>query len=393
MPDEAFSRVVINPRERPLSSDINQLQSEEARTLREVLRAIYLRHALAADTVNSSFQPVSGFLGDGFFAVAGGALTHTLKAGIGFIFDSGLTASDIGGVSKVDDRNPYYPVYLSTDQNITSPAAPGIGLERVDIIEVTLDRRLQDNSSRDVLNSGTGIFDPTLELKTLAFAMDGRTGVVTSPSNSTTGISLKAGTPQAAGTYSANPATGVPTTSPGYVRIAVILVTNAGAVVQGDVRDERFLMSPDGYTKLGFEMTQVPGSPNDVLSFANAAQLPAGWRIAAHQVSSPSNGGTVRVYFIGGRTVGSNWGASVVASCKAATIANANRIARTIPAANGTVTAAIKALLAGAGSTSFAAGLGQEFISFDIDGTRTIDVADPTDATRVFDIIATLSSR
>lgn len=395
MPDEAFSRVVINPRERPLSSDINQLQSEAARTMRELVRAMFLRHALDPAVVSSSFTPISGFLGDGFFVTAGGALTHTIKAGLGFIFDSLATASDIGGVSKVDDRSPYYPAYLSADQTISSPAAPGIGLERVDIIEVALDRRLADSSSRDVLNTGTGIFDPTLELKTLAFLLDGRTGVVASPGNSTTGISLKSGSTQAAGTYAAsNGVTGVPATTAGYTRIGVIIVTNAGAVVQGDVRDERFLMSPDGRTHLGFTVTQVPGSPNDTITIGQPPNMPAGWRVAAHQVSSPSNGGTMRVYMIGGRTQGTNQAAQVVASCKAVTIANANRLCRMTPAVAGVVTSAIKTSLAGpGGSTAFAAAVGQEFISFDIDATRLIDIGDPNDTNRVIDISAAISSR
>lgn len=393
MADEAFSRMVLNPRERPVGSDINQLQSEESRTLREVLRGLFLPHSVNAGSADSSFIPVSGFMGDSFFVTGNGGLLHTIHGGLGFLFDSLSTAADIGAVSKVDDRSPYFPVYLSAAQNITSPAAPAPGFERVDIIEVALDRRLQDSASRDVLNTGTGVFDPTLVLKTLAYYLDGRTGVVASPSNSTTGIGLKAGATQATGTYEgSNGVTGIPATSPGYTRIAVILVKSSGVVTQKEVRDDRLLLGPNGTQLIGANLTQVPGNPNDTLTLLTPA-AGAGIRVAAHQVASPSNGGTVRVYFFGGR-ISSNFALAVNAKCQAATIANANRLARTTPVASGVVTSAIQTLLTGpGGSTAYSAAVGQEFLSFDLDGTRLIDLGDPSDATRTYDIVAALSMK
>jgi hypothetical protein len=81
--DEAFSRTLFNARSLPTSADVNQAQSTAARTTREVLRALFLPHHAAAGVVDSSFQPVSGFLGDGFFVAAGGALTHTVRPASG----------------------------------------------------------------------------------------------------------------------------------------------------------------------------------------------------------------------------------------------------------------------------------------------------------------------
>lgn len=396
MADEAFSRTVINARERPLSSDINQLQSEESRTLREALRALFLPHNALANEVNSSFQPVSGFLGDGFFVAAGGALTHTMRAGLGLIYDAGSPANDIGAVSKVDDRNPYYPVYLSAPQVISSPAAPGVGLERLDIIEVALDRRLQDSSSRDVLDTGTGVFTPTLVLKTLAYALDGRTGVVNSPASSTTGIGLKAGTTQSAGTFAGSGGvTGIPATTAGYTRVAVILVTNTGAVVQGDVRDDRVLLAPNGVHNLGVGIVQVPGSPNDVITLNVPPTWPAGFRIAARQLNSPSNGGSMRIYIVGGNLNSASPAAVITASCLAATLANANRLARMTPPAFGTLSAGDKAALVtgGASTPNLALQVGQGVLTFDIDGIRTIDGGDPTDANRQFQIQVALTNR
>jgi len=393
MADAAFDRMVINPRERPLSSDINELQSEAARTAREMIRALMLPHNVDPQVVNSSFTPVSGFHGDGFYVTAGGALTHTIKAGLGFIFDAGSTATDIGSVSKLDDRSPYYPVYLSADQPISSPAAPGVGQERVDIIEVALDRRLADSGSRDVLDTGSGVFTPTLVMKTLAYSLDGRTGVVTSPSNSTTGIGLKAGASQAAGTYAAsNGVTGVPTATPGYTIIAVILVTNTGAVVQGDVRDTRFLLAPDGVHRWGFDLLQVPGSPNDTFTIANYPPASAGFRFGCHQTASPSNGGTIRCYVFGGR-INTQSGSVVTAMNKAGTVANANRLVRMSGVTGGSVTSAIKAALVGGGTTNLAVAIGQEYISWEMDATRLIDVGDPSDANRIFHVIGLSSPR
>lgn len=392
MADAAFDRVVFNTRERPLSSDINQLQAEESRTLREVVRALMLPHALAADSLATGFTPLSGFLGDGFHVAPAGGLALTIRAGLGFLFDSGSTASAIGGVTKVDDLSPYFPAYLSADSTVVAPGGVGGGQERVDILEVKLDRRLADASSRDVFNTGTGVFDPTLVQKSLSYVLDGRTGVVASPSSSTTGISLKTGALQAAGTYAASGGvTGVPATTAGYTRIAVVLVDSTGTIVANQVRDERNLLSPNGVASLNFLLRQTPGSPNDTFSVDAAPPMPAGYRVAAHQVSTPSNGGAVRVFLLGGR-IHSNTGFSVVAQCSAATLANSNRLVRTTTPTTGTISSAQQSALAGAGSTGSAVAVGQGYVSWDMD-TTTINVGDSTDSLRVFHVQAALNHR
>ena len=73
MANEAFDREIINPRERPLSSDINKVASYADLALRETLRLLYgiRRYNLrnSADATHSSSpeqQDRAGFIGDGF---------------------------------------------------------------------------------------------------------------------------------------------------------------------------------------------------------------------------------------------------------------------------------------------------------------------------------------
>lgn len=392
MADAAFDRVVINTRERPISTDINQLLSQDARTVREILRSLFLPHPSNPQLVGTSFQPVSGFLGDGLFVTANGSLAMTVNAGLGMLYDAGSIATGIGSIGKVDDLAPYFPAYLSANETLNLPAAPPGGQERVDIIEVKLDRRLQDSSSRGVLNTVTGVFDPTLLNKILAYSLDGRTGQVNAPANSTTGLSIKAGINQAAGTYAAsNGVTGVPTTSPGYTKLATILVPTGGVVTQGEVRDERFLLAPNGVHNWGFNLLQVPGTPDDTLTFSNFPPASSGFRFAAHQTTSPSNGGTIRCYVFAGRN--GSFGAAVTAHAKGATVAVANRLVRQTDISVGSVTSAIKASLVAGGSTNFSAAIGQEFLTWDMDATRLIDVGDSVGTNRLYHVMGMCSPR
>src|SRR5574337_192482 len=134
-----------------------------------------------------------------------------LKAGIGFLDAPSDVPTSVGGIVGADDLSPYKPLPLNADMAIAIDAAPSAGNERIDIIEVKQDRRVENPLSRDVLNTGTGLFVPTLVNKTLAFSLDGRNGRVVSPSNSTTGVGYKVGVAAAVGTALA------PATTSGYV--------------------------------------------------------------------------------------------------------------------------------------------------------------------------------
>jgi hypothetical protein len=281
----AFDREVINPRERPASSDINALQSLRDQTLREVLRYQHMLHNPAPADAGAG-NPQSGFYGDGLrvSAYGGGSLTVLIPAGLGMIYDAGSVLASIGGVARVDDLSPYYPAFLSAPMLVALDAAPSSGQERYDIIEVTLDRRLENADSRDVLNTSTGVFEPTSVLKTLAYDLLGRSGRVVSPALSTTGIGYKVGTPAAVG------AAVVPATTAGYTRIAILYVDSTGVVSQKCITDTRKLLGRFGCTDFAFRAAQAAGAPDivSIVATPGLAPLPPGVAVLVRSPSSYS---------------------------------------------------------------------------------------------------------
>jgi hypothetical protein len=223
MADNPFSREIWNVRERPLSTDLNYAQTFSDRSLRDFIRALL---APTPSTV------VTGFLNRSFKVIESGpSMNVVIQPGLGFIDAAGDVPSTIGGVTGLDDPASLKPLPLSAAQTIAIDAAHAT-LDRIDIIEVFYDRRAQDPTSRDILNPATGVFAPGLVNKVLAWYLDGRTGRVVTPADSTTGIGYKVGV--AAGSPSAPP------TTSGYVKIAEIYVTAAHtSIVTGDITDTR----------------------------------------------------------------------------------------------------------------------------------------------------------
>lgn len=294
----AFDRVVINPRERPLSSDINAAQARLDQTIREVMRGLHIPHSSADPFTSgdSAFAPKTGFLGDGFFVRALGTSRNvTLNAGLGFLLGSGV--SNFGSISGVDDLNTYFPVYLPASLTIAIDAAPSSGQERFDIIEVAQDRRLENPLSRDVLDTGTGVFTAGSVNKTFAYVLDsGRYGRVVSPAASTTGIGYKVGVAATAGTAT------IPSATAGYTIVAIIKSLGGSTnVAQSDVRDERTLLFRDGVSSFGVQWDQTDGPP-DVIEWLDFS-LPAGMRMAARSLNLGVAASPVRFYFFGGKGV------------------------------------------------------------------------------------------
>ncbi len=231
MANNPYDRVIVNPLERPLSVDADRPQSQADRSIRDTLRRMY----------QIAGTPQSGFLDTSLKVVENSptGMSVLITPGVGFQDLTGDLPTAIGGITGVDDLSPYKPLPLNATMSIAVDAAPGAGQERYDIIEVKTDRRSEDNLSRDVLNTGTGLFVPTLVNKTLAFSLDGRNGRVVSPSNSTTGVGYKVGTAAAVGTAV------VPSTSPGYVPIATIYVgPTVTSILNANITDRRVLLAP-----------------------------------------------------------------------------------------------------------------------------------------------------
>lgn len=298
MANNDFDRTVMNLRERPLSSDINQLQAQLDRSLRESLAQEGMARLSANFAGNAT--PYTQFIGEGFHVVPGSGLQVVIKAGLGLQYlPSGTVANGdpaiataIGGIAGVDDLSPFKPLVLMADANIAINAVPGImGQSRIDLIEVLCARRLDNSSSRDVLDPASGVFNPTAVNKTLDFTLDGTQGTVVSPANSTTAIGYKVGVAGAPGV--------APATSPGYTPIAYV-VTHFGDVSIDSIYipDFRDLYYPNGLGKVAFKIT-VPSAGGAVVQPTISNVIgPAGVIIkaVAGQITGTDSDGSAAIF-------------------------------------------------------------------------------------------------
>jgi hypothetical protein len=244
MSDNPFERVMIYPQEKPLSDDPNRCATELDRSLRDVLYSLFSARLAGAVDVG---YPRTGFMGNGFkvYPSTPAAMSVLAFPGLGFKMMSAVDQpTNINGANGVDDPSYYKPLVLTnaSGQTFTVPTAPVSGI-RIDIIEVKLDRHVADPSSRLVFNPGAGEFQAGLLSKTLSFNLDGRIGQVTSPADNTAGLGYKIGV------ASATPA--VPAVSPGYLKIAEIIVpSGTTSIVSNLIADYRRLLMPNGTIKV-----------------------------------------------------------------------------------------------------------------------------------------------
>ena len=256
MANTQFDRLIISSRERPLSSDINQLQSQSDRTIREVMKSLY---APRTSTLVDSSSFVPGFVGDGYKVRAAAApdMTVTVTSGLGFYENPGDEPATIGGIIGLDDRCSYKPFTLVSPAVFHVPAVPSAGNERWDIIEVKVDRRAENPLVRETFDPVSSAFVAGLVNKTLAFAHDGRTNdgaPVIFPAGSTKGLSYVQGIEAAIGAAS------VPTVTSGYVKIAEVYTKDTTTVIPaGNINDCRRMLFPGGVGHITVTFQQNTG--------------------------------------------------------------------------------------------------------------------------------------
>jgi hypothetical protein len=238
--DLPFDQVIINPRERPLSTDINLAQSQIMQTLGEFWRRLYATRA--SETSPLSVTPGTGFIADGFMVTAQSpnAAGVLVKAGMGLFQNGTDLVVGVDGISGLDDLNVLKPLSLTTDLAVPLlTPLPSSGFERYDIIEVLYDRQVGNPLSRDVLDPVAGVFNPTLVNKTMGFNLNGNYSSVQAPAASTNPIGYKAGIQAAVGAGS------IPLTTSGYVRVGIIYTSNGQTVViPSNIADTRRLLFP-----------------------------------------------------------------------------------------------------------------------------------------------------
>lgn len=325
MANNPFDRTVINPRERPVSTDINAAQSQLDRTLRHVLETLFIPRASISDERPASL-PISGFLGNGgkVREVSPVAMEVLLSTGVGFQADAGDVPTAIGGIPSVDDLSRYKPLSFLSDVTITGIPNGDPTNPRIDIVEVDFNRRLTDPTSRDVLNTTTGVFDPITVNKTLAWDLSvADVGIVATPTNNTTPIGYKTGQP------SATPST--PPTSPGYVKIAEIAVASSVTVLnQVDIKDIRQLLAQYNQRHVSVEAELDVGGASVAL---NKLVAPPGVLVAASIGAS-----TRRIYVAAGDVTGR----SPVATANQVTPSTAIGVATQIVNVDSTIQASLQ---------------------------------------------------
>jgi len=258
-----FDRSILHNLERPLSSDLNRVQSQLDRTLRDTLRQIYAqRISPVLDPGDDQMNASVGFIGDSFKVrpeiPASGNIR--VSSGLGFMVNpspaSSLTATNpnvpVGGL---DDLSLYSPLPLSSVVTFAVPTAPAAGFGRKDIIQVKADRHSENPLTRGIWDTILKKFTGTLVDKTYAWDLLTRTETVVSPAVGTFGLVYKKGV---AGAYADDDsflaAGTVPDTAadPGYVKVATINVRPAATTFDENVIvDWRPLLFPGGVGHVG----------------------------------------------------------------------------------------------------------------------------------------------
>lgn len=244
MADKPFDTTPIGFLEKPVSDDHNQNASQIYMTIREIIRIMC---ASRTSDASQAALSINAFFGDSLRVIpsASPAMTVVVSSGLGFLYAPTDAPTNIGSTDIVglEDLSPFKPSFLTNPVTFAVSPAPGSPNTRIDIIEVKCDRRLENSTARFQLDPTTKIFGPHSFFKTLAHALDGRTGTVTDPANSTAGLSYKIGTP-------GNPGV-APTVSPGYVKIAEVNVGTGVTTIPGTaIVDRRALLGIGGTTRV-----------------------------------------------------------------------------------------------------------------------------------------------
>lgn len=276
MSSRPFDRVVFNRLESLLSEDLLRIGGEGDAGLRGLLREVGVP---ASDVTNPTPTALAfGFYGASFMVVSKSPASGSVRIlpGMGMKRDDSDMPQDIGGIVGLNEISDLKPIVLRAPVDVATAPPPAAPDKRIDIIEVAMRRDLYDSLPRDILDPVSAKLSPSNMLTTLSYALDGiSVGYVTTPSNSTQPIGYKVGAP-------GSPPV-APATSPGYQKIAEILVDNVtgnptGTIRQEHLADFRNLLFMGGVGHFGltaqFKST-VPDPP-----IIEQAPLPPGIRLA-----------------------------------------------------------------------------------------------------------------
>lgn len=238
MANKPFDYTVINPLERPTSSDLNQLQGEAHSDARALMRRMFY------DGGGTGTGSMEGFFPRDFpvYPTSTPSLSVDMYPGIGFL--NGAAQTDIGGIAGLNDPYSYQVVTNTAIKNITVQGAASSGNHRYDLIQVRSlvdSERLTDSTVTDIYNPSLNSFGGASRYKTLTTDINGQTVQVIAYT----------GTPTAPLSYVIGQETAIisglptpPSVASGYLPVALILVTDTTtAINSGDITDQRPLLS------------------------------------------------------------------------------------------------------------------------------------------------------
>lgn len=251
--------------------------------LRDLLRFTSLPIvSLSATTTQQAY----GFYGDGFLVLPQSPVSGNvvLSAGIAVRRDDTDQPVDIGGIPGLDENSAVKPIVLRDTRIIATAPPPPAPDQRIDIIEVRVARDFYDSVPVKQLDPTSGTSTYPTALKTLSYAIDAVTvEYIVSPANGSQPLVYKQGI--------AAPAPVAPAVSPGYVKVAEILVDNVVSNPAGTIRQEHLsdfrpmaFLGGTGHFAIDFVMSTVAGLPI-ITSYA----APPGIRIAVSRKIAGAN--------------------------------------------------------------------------------------------------------
>jgi hypothetical protein len=184
MANQPFDTTIINPLERPKSSDINAAQSE---LHRDILEYLYRAYETSSGSGGLGVYFRSGFVGAGFSVqpTSPESGSVVIKAGLGFL--AGTPESNVNGIVGLNDLSPYKPVLMSQDKTISIPNNfASAGKCRRDAIYVRATRQLTDATPSDVYSVSSGVFTSQTINKTMSFDLYNQTMQVIAAGSGTT---------------------------------------------------------------------------------------------------------------------------------------------------------------------------------------------------------------
>lgn len=268
---DPLDQTTLAPMERPSTETLNRAQTTSRRAL-----TFWWEQALAqrADIAGGRAKLNTGFVGEAFKVrpASPAGLEVELAAGMGFYFDPTqplVIAQDlvVGAYQGVSDLAPHRPLVIA--DNITFPIFPQSGpdLWRYDIIEVRPQRELKDYETKLRYSVPARAFQPQSAAEALRYNIaQGDIDLVVSPAPSTAPLSLKRGT---ASTSAGGVLPTEPPVTPGYVKVARVLVSDTDSIVVDkmitDLRTAASMIEVSGI----FSMPMT-GTPTPVLTALNA---------------------------------------------------------------------------------------------------------------------------